>query len=294
MNPMTLCRMGTLARPLLRRPAAGMIAALLSILALSAPNTSLADDESPTKDDPPKAASSPDKDEKKDEPGKEAKPTAEPSLLDKLSKELFKELDDDPAAAGKPKPEAKEDKFDRVAKGMRSASDKLDGRQTGNETTKIQEQVIKDLDDLIRQLQNPPPNGGGGGGGGSSSNSGGGSSSSSQGSGSSQQRRANQGGKGQSPGGASRQQPQGDTQEQGGQDRKNAQGSDERTDAERKAAAEAARKQKLEMDVWGHLPPHLRDQLLNTYGERMLPKYEQLVKQFYEALSEQSESKPRR
>ena len=61
-----------------------------------------------------------------------------------------------------------------------------------------------------------------------------------------------------------------------------------------KAAAEAARKKKLEIDVWGHLPPHLRDQLLNTYGERMLPKYEQLVKQFYEALSEQNEAKPRR
>jgi hypothetical protein len=58
--------------------------------------------------------------------------------------------------------------------------------------------------------------------------------------------------------------------------------------------AEAARKKKLEMDVWGHLPPHLREQLLNTYGERMLPKYENLVKKFYESLSEQKQTTPRR
>jgi len=80
----------------------------------------------------------------------------------------------------------------------------------------------------------------------------------------------------------------------GGQEKKVAEGSEERSESERKAAEEAARKKKLEMDVWGHLPPHLRDQLLNTYGERMLPKYQHLVKQFYEALSEQADTAPRR
>jgi len=50
----------------------------------------------------------------------------------------------------------------------------------------------------------------------------------------------------------------------GGQEKKVAEGSEERSESERKAAEEAARKKKLEMDVWGHLPPHLRDQLLNT------------------------------
>ena len=219
-----------------------------------------------------------------------ADPPKEPSLLDNLSKELLKEIDDD---LDKPKPEKQEDKFDRVAKGMRSASEKLDGKVIGDETTKIQEQVIRDLDELIKQLQNPPPNGGGGGGGVGSS--GGGSSKSAGGGGGSRQQRAGgRGGKGQPQGGTPKQQAQGNGGEQGSKDRKDAEGSEERTDSERKAAAEAARKKKLEIDVWGHLPPHLRDQLLNTYGERMLPKYEQLVKQFYEALSEQNEAKPRR
>ena len=45
---------------------------------------------------------------------------------------------------------------------------------------------------------------------------------------------------------------------------------------------------KLTKDVWGHLPPHLREQLLNVYSEKYLPKYEELVRQYYEALAEQS------
>ena len=227
---------------------------------------------------------------------KKTDPPKPPSLLDKLSKELLKEIEDDPA---NPQPEKEVDKFDRVAKGMRSASEKLDGKQTGDETTKIQEQVIRDLDELIQQLQNPPPNGGGGGAGAGGGGGGGRSSKSGSGGNGRQQQAGGRGangrvGKGKPQGGASNQQAHGQGGEQGGQDRKDVEGSDERTDSERKAAAEAARKKKLEIDVWGHLPPHLRDQLLNTYGERMLPKYEQLVKQFYEALSEQSEAKPRR
>ncbi len=212
----------------------------------------------------------------------------EPSLLEKLSKELFKELDDDPLVTGRQKVEKKEDKFERVAKGMRTASRKLDEQQTSGETTKIQEQVIRDLDDLIKQLQNPPPpKGGGGGSSSSSSSSSGGSASRQPKGGGRTQKDKSQGG------GAARQSGEGG-KETGSQDRSDAQDSDERSDSERKAAAEAARKRKLEMDVWGHLPPHLREQLLNTYGERVLPKYEQLVKQFYEALSEQNDAKPRR
>jgi len=283
------CRMGTPARPVWfcvssmtdgqecpsYRPCLALFFAMLvSLLSISLPVVSRADDDVP-----------------RDETKQKADPPKEPSLLDKLSKELLKEIDGDP---DKPKPEQKEDTFDRVAKGMRSASEKLDGKETGDETTKLQEQVIRDLDELIKQLQNPPSNGGGGGGGGGGSSGGGSSKSGGGGSSRPQHAGGGRGGKGQPQGGTPKQQAQGSGNEQGGQDRRDAQDSEERTDAERKAAAEAARKKKLEIDVWGHLPPHLRDQLLNTYGERMLPKYEQLVKQFYEALSEQNESKPRR
>lgn len=229
--------------------------------------------------------------EKKDAEKKDAE-KEESSLLDRLTKELLKEVDQKPAKSAAAE---KENKLDRAAKGMRTAGEKLDGDQTGSDTRKIQEQVIKDLDDLINQLQNPPPPPQGGGGGGS----GGGSSSSAGKSGQSTMQKMG-------PGQSSRSQQQGQAQgagaekkasreeKAGGQDKKNAEGSSERTESERKASEEAARKKKLEMDVWGHLPPHLRDQLLNTYGERMLPKYQQLVKQFYEALSEQGSTPPRR
>ena len=101
------------------------------------------------------------------------------------------------------------------------------------------------------------------------------------------------GSKGKSSGKA--QQKPGDAQElAGGTSSEDGVDSSKMSQADRKAAEEAARKQKLEMDVWGHLPQHVREELLNTYGERMLPKYEHLVKQFYEALSTQGETKKKK
>lgn len=242
-----------------------------------------AEDKAAKESDKAQAGQSKDQDKQNDKPD-------EPSLLDKLTKELLKDVDD-----GAPKPAAQqENKLDRAARGMRRAGEKLDEHQTGKDTRAVQEQVIKDLDDLIKQLQNPPPPQGGGGGGGGSSSS---SAQAGKAGQSMQQKMSASAGQGQrgKPQGLNSSKPQGaEAGQQGGQDKQNAEGSSERTESERKAADEAARKKKLEMDVWGHLPPHLRDQLLNTYGERMLPKYQQLVKQFYEALSDQREPSPRR
>lgn len=271
----------------------GLKTAAILIALCVVSSQSFADDEPPQAEKP--AIKDGDSDKKsgkeKNDAGKE-----EPSLLDRLTKELLKEVDQKPA---KPAAAEKENKLDRAARGMRTAGEKLDGDQTGADTRKIQEQVIKDLDDLINQLQNPPPppqgGGGGGGGGGSSSSAGKSGQMSMQKMGSGQSSRGQQQGQqsGQAQRAAAEKKAAGE-EKAGGQDKKNAEGSSERTESERKAAEEAARKKKLEMDVWGHLPPHLRDQLLNTYGERMLPKYQQLVKQFYEVLSEQGSTPPRR
>ena len=57
---------------------------------------------------------------------------------------------------------------------------------------------------------------------------------------------------------------------------------------EAQKAAEEALRQKLVKDVWGHLPPSLREQLLNVYSERYLPKYDEMVRKYYEALAEQN------
>ena len=91
--------------------------------------------------------------------------------------------------------------------------------------------------------------------------------------------------------GQAQQKPENEQDQGAGMSSENPTDSSKQSQAERKAAEEAKRRQKLEMDIWGHLPPHVREELLNTYGERMLPKYEQMVKQFYEALSTQGDSK---
>ncbi|MBS0202824.1 MAG: hypothetical protein JSS49_08000 [Planctomycetes bacterium] len=221
-----------------------------------------------------------DEKDKADKSTDEDKPL-EPSLIDKLTKELLKEV---PGESPRKAAEQNENKLEKAAQGMRTAGEKLDENQTGQETRKVQEQVIRDLDELIKQLQNPPPSSGGGGGGGAMSMS---KSKSPKGQTNSRQQKL----QGQHSGKA--QAGQGSESAAGTQEKKVAEGSSERTESERKAAEEAARKKKLEMDVWGHLPSHLRDRMLNNYGERMLPRYQQMVKQFYESLSEQSESQPR-
>jgi hypothetical protein len=38
-------------------------------------------------------------------------------------------------------------------------------------------------------------------------------------------------------------------------------------------------------DAWGHLPPRLRDQLLNAGSEKYLPKYDSLVRDYFESLA---------
>ena len=50
-------------------------------------------------------------------------------------------------------------------------------------------------------------------------------------------------------------------------------------------------KQRLAKDVWGHLPPQLRQELLNVYSEKYLPKYEDMVRRYYEALADESRTR---
>ncbi len=181
------------------------------------------------------------------------------------------------------RPENPPDKLlERAAERMRSASDHLQRGQTGQETRDEQQQAVALLDEIIRQLEQPPPPSQGG----SppppdsqqnpppdSQNSPRNQSSSSQPEQSKRQPEPSLG---------KEQRPQGGQP----QDSDQAEDSEERErERQRRETAELKRK-KLQTDVWGHLPEHLREQLLNTYSERMLPKYEGLVRQFYERLSE--------
>ena len=57
--------------------------------------------------------------------------------------------------------------------------------------------------------------------------------------------------------------------------------------------AEMLRQQQMLKDVWGHLPPTLRDELLNVSGDQYLPKYADQVQRYYEVLAERSRTRPK-
>ncbi|HTN00577.1 MAG TPA: hypothetical protein VL132_01805 [Planctomycetaceae bacterium] len=180
--------------------------------------------------------------------------------------------------------------LEQAAERMRSASNRLQGGQTGQETRDEQQEAVALLDEIIKQLEQPPPPDQGG----------------NPPPPDSQQNPppdSQNSPRKQSPSSQSKQPPEQpesspgkEQRTQGGksQDSDQAEDSEERErERQRRETAELKRK-KLQTDVWGHLPEHLREQLLNTYSERMLPKYEGLVRQFYERLSETPSKKSSR
>ena len=53
---------------------------------------------------------------------------------------------------------------------------------------------------------------------------------------------------------------------------------------------DAAQIQQLLKDVWGELPPRLRQQMMQSSVEKFLPKYELLIEDYFKALSEKQRS----
>lgn len=57
---------------------------------------------------------------------------------------------------------------------------------------------------------------------------------------------------------------------------------------ERKLQQEKEKQRQAINDVWGHLPPQVRQELQSLYSEKYLPKYDELVRRYYEALAARS------
>jgi hypothetical protein len=51
--------------------------------------------------------------------------------------------------------------------------------------------------------------------------------------------------------------------------------------------AEGENMDELVKQVWGHLPPKVRDQMQNVSVENFLPKYEKLIEEYYKRLAEE-------
>ncbi len=55
---------------------------------------------------------------------------------------------------------------------------------------------------------------------------------------------------------------------------------------------DAAQMQGMMKDLWGQLPAHARDQMLQTSPEQFLPRYELQLEKYYKRLAEQQKSSP--
>jgi hypothetical protein len=165
--------------------------------------------------------------------------------------------------------------IDRAVQSMKLAQGKLAEGKTGAATQDLQKQALAALDELLKTPPKPPmSNPSGQGGGGSSQNS----PSSSSPQNSSDKQPTPQSGQSQ----ASADDRRADQE----RERSQAADSEERAGQRRTGVAATLPRRRLEVDVWGHLPEKVRDQLLNGYGERIVPQYESLVRRFYESLAD--------
>lgn len=180
------------------------------------------------------------------------------------------------AAVVEPPDPATDDPLDRAIQGMRSAQDQLAGRDAAR-AAETQQQVVRELERLIELAQQSPPP--------------------PQDSPSAQpdpqQSRQQQGDPQPQPQPMPKPMPVPDAEPQqsdqgpGGQEKQRADESEQRSDPAELRNAELARREAMIKDVWGHLPPAVRQKLLNVSGDKYLPKYEDLARRYFEALAEQ-------
>ena len=199
--------------------------------------------------------------------------------------------------------------LERLTKNSKKAEQRLAESDASEPTRKIQQDVLNDIDELIKRLKQPPP---------PSDQS---QSSSSSSSSSSQQQQPKSGASG---GGMSRQEQRERRRQQqaknsrGGQspmpksgDPKGQQpmpkpmdGSAQNDPKEGKAGQTAGKpnakspKDKDEMmradlykDIWGHLPEKMRLEMDSYFKERFMPRYNELLKQYYSTIAEQNKKK---
>lgn len=154
----------------------------------------------------------------------------------------------------------------RIGRQMQSVEQRLAARDASQQTQQIQEEILAQLDELLKQRQRRPQ---------------------SPDSGDSPQNRQ-----------ASRRSDPQQAQPGDGQPGQNSQQpARDSTDRVDPGAAETAKAEDLDrilQQLWGHLPQRQREQLLQTSREQFLPKYELLIEQYFRRLSADAEEAPLR
>lgn len=212
-----------------------------------------------------------------DDPQPAAEPPAADAGLDSLDSALLKDLEvpsRPPIPAAKPPVAAPDlplpeqegagedlgqpaaDPLATIGQRMRLAERLISRQETSQKTQQVQEQVIAELERLIEETKKQCQGG--------------------QGSPKAAPKPgAKPGGKGRAGGGdnAAANRP--------------AKESAERTDSKTPGSEQLARFEQMVKQVWGHLPPKIRDQMQSGAIEEFLPKYERLIEEYYSRLAEE-------
>lgn len=170
--------------------------------------------------------------------------------------------------------------LERLLSGLRTAEQRLAEGETGTATRTAQSDVIAELDRLIEEAKK--------------SDSGGDSETGAD-SGSPQQQPGATGSPEPTPQDAG--QPAGASGLPAGAPNRNREGkaeesSDRLRDDHDPTGRLGGLRSDLVRDAWGHLPPRLREQLLNAGPDKYLPQYDSLVRRYFESLAQPSGSEP--
>jgi hypothetical protein len=192
------------------------------------------------------------------------KPTADapagktPSADPELDRELMRGLE------GEDIGKEQADPLVTVGRRMREVESLIAGKEAGQTTQELQQQIVKELDELIRDLRQR--------------------SQSQSASSSSQQRQQTRSGKVQQPGETPSQSQQLGKQPARDSSSRLSQNKAQRPDPE--AMREMMKR------VWGHLPQREREQMQQSLNEQFLPQYELQIEQYFKALVEQPAQQP--
>ena len=179
------------------------------------------------------------------------------------------------------------DELDETVASMREVCRRLDKLNLSDDTEQLQTGIVSNINALIEKLRKLPPP----------------SSSSSSDSSDKDQSDSDSTSQGQKK--EPKQSPQQSPQDQQGADSssgsaskpktgKAGESTEENLRQARERASALARRRALIDEVWGHLPPAMRERLLNVGSEKLLPKYEGLIRRYYEALAEPDRADSRR
>ncbi len=181
-----------------------------------------------------------------------AKPAAPPRETDERSERGLIEQRD----MGEDLGQTSEGRLASIGRQMRVAEGLIAREVTSAQTQRAQQQVIRDLEQLIEDLNQPSQDA--------------------------------------HPGAAAPAQP-GDKSSGAGRIgngenagvEQAARESDERPEREATDRAQLAQLPVLWKQIWGHLPPRVRDQMQSAVVEEFLPQYERLIEQYYSRLAEE-------